>query len=193
MREHPESRQYGIADWELGWLAAAIESEGYFAVVRSGIASFYPRVGVANSDREFLERIQRLVLAISGKSPAIKTHADKHRKSYNKTMWRIEINHYGTIAAVCEAILPFLCGKRAVAQLVLELASKGRGKDGKGLSSEERRPYYVAAREFNRSARLLSRKNLIGLDNPQGTVKDSSETNEQSITSASATQAPLAC
>jgi len=181
MLEHSEYQQYGLEQWELGWLAAAWESEGYFTVVKSGVASFYPRIGVANSDRMFMERIQNFILLLSGKKVSIKTHNDKYRKSHNKKMWRIEINHYATIVKIVEAIIPYLCGKTEVAKLVHELAAQGRGKEGKGLSAEQRRPYYERARLLNRSAKLFNRENLVDLNNQQGTIMDSSETNEQSL------------
>lgn len=176
MREHPETRQYEPEPWELGWLACAFESEGYFTIVKSGSAIPYPRIGVANSDREYLIRVQRLVAGISGKMPKINVfHASKN-STQRRPMWRMEINHYGTVIAVINAILPYLCGKHSVAQLVRDFADACSQQNK--LSKEERWPWYNWVRAFNNSARLF-RKNLIALDNPQGTVKDSSETNEQ--------------
>lgn len=180
MLEHPEIRQYDLEAWELGWLSAAWESEGYFTVVKAGGSgkfgngAFYPRLGIANSDRSFMDRVQRLVFVISGKLVNVRQFPSKR-----KPMFRIDISHYATVQAVIEAVLPYLCGKREVAELVLKMTTILRVT--RGMKREERIPYHTKARELNNSARVFNRENLNDLDNQQGTLVDSSETNEQPL------------
>lgn len=96
-----------ISDRELGWSAGIIEGEGYMALHKSQHKSkdyIYPRIVVAMTDLDVLERLQR---CLGGQ-----ICGPYHYKEKNKPHWQWRITTTKHAVGTMMMLYPLMCGRR---------------------------------------------------------------------------------
>lgn len=110
---------------ELVYLAAIIDGEGSITLVRTGnkrlcgIAGLSPRITVTNTNEAIIQYVINIYHDLLGINPHVKTQAaGKYRRT--KTCYWVDISGLTKCKKVLEAIRPYLIGKLAQADLLLE-------------------------------------------------------------------------
>jgi len=102
----------------LAWLAGLFDGEGSIQIrkdhrVRSG--RFTPRVTLASTDPNIIERVQSIMMQL-GVTPHV---YEQDRAEYKKVCFHIQTNKRAHVRAFINAVLPYLVGKRARALMML--------------------------------------------------------------------------
>lgn len=163
---------------DLVYLAAIIDGEGSITLERtgnrrlSGVTGVSPRIIVTNTNEAIVQHVVNIFKRI-GISPHIKSQAaGKYRRT--KACYWVTTQGITKAAKVLEAIKPYLVGKLAQAELVLEFCRlRGDARLAKG------KPYGDAELGMITRIRALNHRGLteteahgLGLDKPnQMTVR----------------------
>ena len=93
-----------LTDLEIAWLAGFMEGEGYFAITTQG----YPKIQCASTDEDTLWKLYEL-LGVG----TLNVHNEAGYRSQNRRACYI-LDVVGSQAVpVMEAILPYMCSRRA--------------------------------------------------------------------------------
>ena len=121
---------------ELGYLAGIIDGEGMIGIYRQPHGTM-TRVSVSNTNSTIIERVREIMVKI-GVSPHI--YLVKKQDGKRKDCWEIMVTSQVSCRKVLETVMPYLCGKKAQAQLLLDYVISRHGKKARyGLSPEEER------------------------------------------------------
>lgn len=144
---------------DLVYLAAIIDGEGTITLERTGkrrlagVMGLSPKVIVANTNEAIIQHVVNILRRI-GVNPHIKSQeAGKYNRG--KKMFWITVQGLSKAARVLEKIKPYLVGKLAQTQLVLEfVAIRGESQVAKG------KPYGEAELQILNRIRALNHRGV---------------------------------
>lgn len=164
--------QHTQDELNLAYLAGLIDGEGTITLERSGIRrlngvmGLSPVVLVANTDLAIVEFVTNQFRRM-GANPHIKTQAKGYAKRQKQCYW-VKVHSLTKAKKVLEPVIPYLIGKRAQAQLILDfVAYRGDSQLAKGKPYG---PYELGILEKIRALnhRGVSETEDHGLSRPQG-------------------------
>lgn len=162
-----------ILESELGYLAGIIDGEGTITLERSGkrrlcgVMGLVPKVVVANSNEAIVNYVIMLFKKI-GITPYIKTQIAGKYGRHKKMYWIIFHGLTRTTKALT-ILLPYLVGKLAQAQLVLEFnAYRGDPIKAKG------RPYGPIELGILQKIRALNFRGMSETEDPTHMMRNDS-------------------
>jgi hypothetical protein len=110
-----------ITETNLGWLAGIADGEGSFYLTathdRNGVEVIKYSFAVGNTNLKIIQEIKRIYQELLGRQ--IRFHSIKGRGN-RKPSWLIQLTSRGDLQVFCTSILPYIIGKKAQAELMLE-------------------------------------------------------------------------
>lgn len=157
---------------KLGWLSAAIESEGSISLTwarrKDGTFQIIPRVTLCNLDKVYIEKAIQL-----SKDLLVDGHVQSHGSS--ETIFRIVWYGMKRVRNLLNVIRPCLCSKSRQADLVLKFIQKRLEK----WETTHHYPYDQADKDLFMEVRRLNGKGRLPDSQFKLAVEESSETIRQ--------------
>lgn len=97
-------------DAEIAWAAGLFEGEGCFHITKTPWGSKVPTLSIQMTDRDVLEKFQRIVDSAGVSGPV-------DRGPRRKLMYKIDVAERAAVKRVTTAFLPWLCERRKVRAL----------------------------------------------------------------------------
>jgi hypothetical protein len=110
---------------DLAWLAGIIDGEGWIGlqkhiVPKNKCVAYSPHFRVTNSDLNIINRTQEILNSI-GLNPYLKQQLHIEGR---KTVYHLNLHKQANLKVIYEAVLPYLVGKKARAEMMLRYINK---------------------------------------------------------------------
>jgi hypothetical protein len=107
---------------ELGWLAGIADGEGSFYISKGKLKSgnaphFRISFAVSNTNELIMKGVKRIVSDLLGRE---KRYIPIKISGNQKATWNLQITRFDDLKIFCEAILPYLEGKKEQAKTMIE-------------------------------------------------------------------------
>lgn len=116
-----------ITESELGWLAGIADGEGSFFLCltkysHSDAPSFKASFAVGNTNEYIILELKRLLSVMTGRE---RRYVPAKVKGNCKRAWLIQLTKQEDLRVFCEAMMPYLIGKKEQAKTMLEFIALG--------------------------------------------------------------------
>jgi len=113
-----------VTDVDIAYLAGLWDGEGHMSVVkhqrRKGKWDYRPACGLVNTNEDLISRVIEI---LDGLGISARLESRQIKKPYHKRSYQIAISRLDAIKKLAETLIPYLCGKKAVAKLTLRFVN----------------------------------------------------------------------
>jgi hypothetical protein len=139
-----------LTNEQIAWMAGIADGEGSFFITythdRNGCGVFKCSFAVGNTNRAILEEVQRVFRELTGKEFSL---CPIKARGNRKTSWVIQLTAQSDLRRFCECVLPYLVGKHAQAELMIEFVKHCPGA-GRTMTAEQIQRRFDAMLEMKR-------------------------------------------
>jgi len=143
--------------FDIGWMVAILEGEGYFGLAKQLLPSHHyrykPTIGINNTSLKLIEQIEEIL-----KKWQIGYWKSKRNFQYKKDQFLIVIQGYKRGGKLLSIILPYLNAKKPQADILWNYIQYRKPLNNHDFCGEEEDSFYQRIKELNKKGKVSTTK-----------------------------------